>query len=395
MSFGAVQADVVVIGAGPAGLAVGACLRRAGIDFVLLEREPAVGASWRRHYDRLHLHTDRAHSSLPYLPFPRDAPRYPSRDEVVAYLEAYERAFELAPRCGEEALRARPVDGGWSVETPRARYGSRAVVVATGLCASPVRPSWPGLEAYRGPVLHSAAYRNGQEFCGARVLVVGAGNSGGEIAIDLVEHGAKPTLSMRGPVNFLPRELLGLPILTWAVALARLPPAAADALARPLLRLALGDPTRHGVPRPRSGPMQQIRERGRIPIIDVGTLSLIRDGRIAVRPGVARFTPEGAAFEGAPEAAVEEPFDAVVLATGYAHGLAGFLEGAERVLGPDGRPTATGVETGLPGLFLCGFQVVATGMLREIAMEARRIAEALARGRRGAVTASVDPPLPR
>ena len=369
------QIDVVVIGAGPAGLAVGACLRRAGVGFLILEREATVGASWRRHYDRLHLHTDRAHSSLPYLPLPRDVPRYPSRDQVVAYLEAYARAFELDPRCGEEVTRARPRDGGWEVETARGRYRAKAVVVATGACAVPVRPRWPGLDAYRGPVQHSAEYRNGERFRGARVLVVGFGNSGGEIAIDLVEHGARPTLAARGPVNLLPRDLLGLPILTWAIALSRLPPAVADALARPLLRLALGDPARYGLQRPERGPMQQIRERGRIPLIDVGTLALIRAGRIAVRPGVARFTPEGAAFEGA----AEEPFDAVVLATGYAHGLERFVEGAERILGPGGRPAASGHETALPGLFLCGLYVAPTGMLREIAREARRIADALSR----------------
>src|SRR6266540_5184966 len=96
-----VAAEVVVVGAGPAGLAVGACLRRAGIDFVLLEKEQEVGATWRRHYDRLHLHTDRAHSSLPYLPLPRHHPRYPSRQQVVEYLDAYARAFSLVPRYGE------------------------------------------------------------------------------------------------------------------------------------------------------------------------------------------------------------------------------------------------------------------------------------------------------
>jgi indole-3-pyruvate monooxygenase len=372
------QIDVVVIGAGPAGLAVGACLRRVGVDFVILEREATVGATWRRHYDRLHLHTDRAHSSLPFLPLPRDYPRYPSRDQVVAYLEAYARAFELAPRCGEEVSGARPSGGGWEVETPRARYRARAVVVATGAFAVPVRPRWPGLDDFRGPVVHSAEYRNGERFRGARVLVVGLGNSGGEIAIDLVEHGARPTLAARGPVNLLPRDLLGLPILTWAIALSRLPPALADALARPLLWLAVGDPSRYGLRRPEHGPMQQIRDRARIPLIDVGTLPLIRAGRIAVRPGVARFTPEGVEFEGGGV----EAFDAAVLATGFGHGLERFIEGAERILGPEGRPAASGRETALPGLYLCGFHVAPTGMLREISLEARRIADALARGRR-------------
>jgi indole-3-pyruvate monooxygenase len=374
---GSEQTEVIVIGAGPAGLAVGACLRRAGVDFLLLEREATVGASWRRHYDRLHLHTDRAHSSLPHLALPRHYPRYPSRDQVVAYLESYARAFRLTPRYGEEVTAARPRDGGWEVETARARYRAGAVVVATGYCAVPLRPSWPGLDGYQGAILHSSQYRSGERFRGQRVLVVGLGNSGGEIAIDLVEHGARPTLAVRGPVSLLPRELLGLPILTWALALSRLPPRAADALARPLLRLALGDPSRYGLRRPERGPMRQIRERARIPLIDVGTLAHVRAGRIAVRPGVARFTPRGVAFEDA----AEEDFEAVVLATGYAHGLARFVDGAERVLDARGRPLASGCETALPGLYLCGFHVAPTGMLREIAREACRVAAALVRRR--------------
>src|SRR6185295_10762981 len=83
----------VVIGAGPAGLAAAVCLKQAGIDALLLERAGSVGASWRQHYDRLHLHTDRAHSGLPGLPMPRDYPRYPARAQVVEYLEGYAEHF--------------------------------------------------------------------------------------------------------------------------------------------------------------------------------------------------------------------------------------------------------------------------------------------------------------
>src|SRR5271166_4338173 len=124
-----IATNVVVVGSGPAGLAVGACLRRAGIEFVLLEREKQVASSWRRHYERLHLHTDRAHSSLPHLPLPRTYPRYPSRQQVIDYLESYAQAFSLVPRFGEEVGVARPCDGGWEVETQVARYRSRAVVL--------------------------------------------------------------------------------------------------------------------------------------------------------------------------------------------------------------------------------------------------------------------------
>jgi len=372
-----VAAPVIVVGAGPAGLAVGACLRRAGIEPVLLERERTVASSWRRHYDRLHLHTDRAHSSLPGFPLPREYPRFPSRQQVVDYLEAYARAHGLAPRLGEEVTAARPCDGGWEVETPAELYRGGALVLATGYNSVPVRPSWPGLDTYRGAVLHSAEYRSGDPFRGNDVLVVGLGNSGGEIAIDLVEHGARPSVSVRSAVNLLPRELLGLPILTWALALAALPPRLADALAAPLLRASVGDPRRLGLRKAAQGPLASIGSRARIPLIDVGTVRLIREGRVRVRPGIDRFTERGAVFEGG----AEEQFDAVVLATGYRHDLARLLPGLEGVLGADGRPLASGRECAVPGLYLCGLFVAPTGMLREIGLEARRIAEAIARAR--------------
>ena len=370
-----VSTDVVVVGAGPAGLAVGACLRRAGVEFVLLEKETQVGSAWRRHYDRLHLHTDRAHSSLPHLPLPRQYPRYPSRQQVVDYLEAYARAFALVPRFGEEVAGARRRDGGWEVETQTARYLSQAVVLATGYAAEPVRPDWPGLQRYQGALLHSSEYRSGARFKGQEVLVVGFGNSGGEIAIDLVEQGARPSVAVRSPVNLLPRDLLGLPILTWALALSKLPPGLADFLAAPLLRMKLGDVARLGLRKAPQGPLSQVASSWRIPLIDVGTVDLIRRQQIRVRPGVQAFTESGVVFDDG----VPANFDAVVLATGYRHRLARILHNAEGVVDGAGRPLQRAPATGLPGLFLCGFYVASTGMLREIALEARRIAEALSR----------------
>jgi cation diffusion facilitator CzcD-associated flavoprotein CzcO len=391
-------AEAVVVGAGPAGLAVAACLRRAGCEPVLLEKEAAVGATWRRHYDRLHLHTDRARSSLPFLPLPRDYPRYPSRQQVVDYLEAYARALVPAPRCGEEVTAARRREGRWTVETGRAVYRARTLVLATGWNATPVRPAWPGMEAFPGAVLHSSEYRNGERFRGQDVLVVGFGNSGGEIALDLVEHGARPALAVRGPVNLLPRELLGLPILTWALALSRLPPPVADALAAPLLRLRFGDLRRLGLVKARDGALTSLRARARVPLIDVGTVDQIRAGRIRVRPGVARFAGDAVRFEGG----AEDRFDAVVLATGYRPGLARLLPEAGAVLDPDGRPRTSGRETAIPGLYLCGFHVAPTGMFREIGLEARRIAADVARAARSeggerrwhGTTRSTDPAFP-
>src|SRR5947208_580881 len=111
------QSRVVIVGAGPAGLAVAASLRRRGIPFVILERGGQIGSSWRSHYERLHLHTTKAFSALPYIPFPADCPRYPSRQQVIDYLEAYARQFDLIPRFNQEVIAVRRQDERWQVQT--------------------------------------------------------------------------------------------------------------------------------------------------------------------------------------------------------------------------------------------------------------------------------------
>jgi len=366
----------VIVGASAAGLATAACLTRAGVPFELLEERDVVGAAWRGHYDRLHLHTSKGLSALPFHGFPGGVGRYPARVEVVAYLEDYARRLGLAPRFGERVESVRRDGDGWLTRSHGAEYRSRHVVVATGYTRAPHRPSWPGLESFGGSVLHSSEYRNGAEWAGKRVLVVGFGNSGGEIAIDLAEHGARPSVSVRSPINIIPRDFLGLPILAWGIALSVLPLRIADAIARLVCLLSFGRIEALGLSQLPYGPMTQIRRHARIPLLDIGTVARIRRREIEVVPGIASFNASGARFADG----VERPYDAVVLATGYRPALAAFLDPAAGALDDTGRPRASGVET-LPGLYFCGFYVAPTGMLREIAREARRIARAIAKRR--------------
>jgi cation diffusion facilitator CzcD-associated flavoprotein CzcO len=235
------QPETLIIGAGPAGLAAAACLKKRGASFVIVERANKVGSSWRYHYDRLHLHTVKNHSALPYLDFPAETPRYPSRDQTIAYLERYANHFGLIPRFEEEVASVTACDKGWITTTKDRVYRSKQVIVATGYNAIPHVPTWPGQERFPGRILHTSEYRNGKPFCGQRVLVIGFGNSGGEIAMDLHEHGAHVTMSVRGAVNVIPREILHLSIVTVSIALSRLPARVADALAAPFLRLTIGD----------------------------------------------------------------------------------------------------------------------------------------------------------
>lgn len=368
------ETNTLIIGAGPAGLAVAACLKQRGVPFILLEQGERVGRAWHDHYDRLHLHTSRAMSGLPGLPMPRSYPRYPSRDQVTAYLADYAAHFGLQPHFNQRLVRAERVGDRWIAHTDDRRYTADALVLATGYTRRPNVPTWPGRDLYTGPVLHSAAYRNGRPFAGQSVLVVGFGNSGGEIAVDLYEHGARPSIAVRSPVNVIPRDTLGISSLQWNLILSRLPGRLGDLVAAPLVYAGVGNVYKHGLRKNRVGPIEQIKTQEQVPLIDVGTVKLIKGGELPVYPGIERFTPGGVVFVDGREHA----FDAVVLATGYRPDVGELIPQAAETVAPGGVPVASGRELGLPGLYACGFTISRTGMLREIGIEARRIAEAIA-----------------
>lgn len=362
--------DAIIVGAGPAGLACAVCMRAIGLKTTILEKANAVGPVWRRHYDRLHLHTDRDHSGLPGMAMPRTYPKYPSRAQVVEYLENYAAHFDIHPVFNTTVFRIGRDGWQWRVDTSRISMPAPVVVAATGLADFPYRPSWPGLDAFRGDIIHSSEYRNAAPYAGKRVLVVGFGNSGGEIALDLADANVDTALAVRGPVQILPRDLLGLPILTWAIAQKYLPARVADVINAPVIRLALGPIERFGLRRAAKGPRRMVEEDGRTPLLDIGTLAKIRDGSIKVRGGIDRFTPDGVVFSGSDP----EKFDAIILATGFRPDLRKMLPDAKGVLGEHGQPLVTGQTTNEPGLYFCGPAASPAGVLREIGFEAKRIA---------------------
>jgi cation diffusion facilitator CzcD-associated flavoprotein CzcO len=214
--------DAVIIGAGPAGLACAVTMRTAGLNVRVLEKADGVGAVWRRHYDRLHLHTDRHHSGLPGMAMPKAYPVYPSRAQVVDYLESYAAHFGIEPVFQTAVSRIGRDGALWRVETSRNSIAAPIVVVATGIAYAPYRPSWPQLETYSGVLIHSSEYRDPAAYAGKRALVIGFGNSGGEIALDLANAGVDVALAVRSPVQIIPRDLLGFPILSWVILYRRL-----------------------------------------------------------------------------------------------------------------------------------------------------------------------------
>ncbi len=374
------EATIAVLGAGPSGLATAACLQGRGLSPVVLERADRVAPSWRNHYRRLHLHTVKQHSSLPGLPWPDAVPTYPARQEVVDYLEDYARHFGITPRFGTEVTQVRRVPAGWEVKHTHGLTEARAVVVCTGYNRVPLRPTWPGQDTFPGEILHSGQYRDGAPFRGKRVLVVGAGNSGAEIALDLWESGATVALCIRGPLHVVPRDVLGIPAQVTSLGLMQhLPPRLADRLSLAMLRLTVGDLSPWGIVRPEVGPISQVVRDKKIPLIDVGTVALIRQGKIAVVPGIEAFTETGARFVDGRELVL----DAVILATGYRTGIEGFLEDAPQYLDPRGYPRpAVEPAARAAGIFFVGYRNPLTGALHDIAREAQRVADTIAEAQR-------------
>jgi putative flavoprotein involved in K+ transport len=379
---------VVIVGAGPGGLAVAAALGSAGVPATIVERATSVGSSWRGHYDRLHLHTARFLSGLPGMPIPRQAGSWVSRDDFVAYLEAYALRHALDVRTGTEARRIDRRDGGWRVATSAGEIDATHVVVATGYNRVPLLPEWPGRDAFAGTLVHSSRYRSGAEYRGKDVLVVGAGNSGAEIAVDLVEKGAsRVRLSIRRPPNVVRRTVAGVvPSQLVSILLSKLPLPFADAVARATARLTIGDLRKLGLPAPDRGIYTEMIRDRQIPIIDVGLVSALRAGRVEVVAAVEGFDGPSVRLLGGGSI---RP-DVVVAATGYRPSLEP-LVGHLGVLDEHGLPREHG-ETqvpGAPGLHFVGFSNPPTGNLREMSIDARRLARRVAKSKRAPVPAHV------
>ncbi len=366
---------MIVVGAGPAGLAAAAEARRKGLSVEVLEATDAVAASWRGHYDRLHLHTTRGLSGLPGISIPKHMGRWVARDDFVAYLEAYARSIDVPIRFGTRVERIDRAAGGWRLTTSRGPVDAGQVVVATGHNHTPRLPDWPGRDGFSGKLAHSSSYRNPAPFRGRDVLVVGSGNSGAEIAADLVEGGAgKVWISIRTPPNIVRRDNPGgIAPQHLGILMRPLPRGIVDPLSLFVQKVFVRDLSRFGIPAPAKGVATRALE-GQIPLIDVGFLGQLKAGRIEVVPAIT-------AFDGADVVCGEHRIqpDAVIAATGYSHGLEQMV-GHLGVLTAGGRPARYAPESDprTPDLFFIGYSNPISGNLREIALDARRLGRVLA-----------------
>lgn len=367
---------VIVIGAGPAGLAVAGRLNHHGVQPLILERAAEVGDSWRRRYDRLRLNTVRRLSDLPGYRMERQFGSYPSRDEFVAYLERYVHRERLRVRLNSPVARVDPGAAAWSVlledgETLMAHQ----VILATGYDAHPFLPDWPGAGEYAGTLMHGADYTNSRQFAGQDVLVVGAGNTASDVATDLAEGGARRVrVSIRTPPNIFPRKFFGSHAQYGAI-LGESLPALGDRIGFVVQRLLYGDLTKYGLPRPAEGMHAHFARSGHGPMVDEGFVALVKSGAIEVVPALDGFDgPDVRLADGR----LIRP-GVVLAATGYSRALEP-LVGHLGVLRPNGCPTGHGPISprGAPGLYFIGFVRKMGGQLWPMRAEARQIAREVA-----------------
>ncbi|HEU4520500.1 MAG TPA: NAD(P)/FAD-dependent oxidoreductase [Thermoanaerobaculia bacterium] len=356
----------VVIGGGPAGLATSRELLARGIEHVVLEKGE-TGESWSsRVYDSLTLHTGKHMSALPAMAIGRRAPLFVGRSEFLDYLRRYQAAFGLPVRSGVVVQRVRREDDAWIVETSGGPIRTSAVVVASGIMSNPVLPQLPGASEYRGRIRHSVTYRRPEECRGRRVLVVGAGNSAGEIASELGRAGVDTTIAIRSGANVVPLQLLGIPIQYLSHGVRKLPRGVQETIVAAMSRVTewrKGPPL---IPRPAHSPLDAI------PIIGFRLIDAIRDGKVKVRGGLAALTPGGVLFANGQE----ESFDEIVLATGFRAAIE-FLSSVTTDARGFGSRRDRVISTDHSSLFYVGHNYDSTGGLFNIRRDAPAAADAV------------------
>jgi indole-3-pyruvate monooxygenase len=372
------QTNTVIVGAGISGLACAASLQRRNIEYFILEKQNQIATPWRNHYDRLHLHTNRRVSHLPYKKFGREIPRYPSRQQVVDYLETYQNEFNIHPVFNTAVISVKKAGNFWITETSNGAFKSEYLIMATGPYGKPRPVRFQGMESFPGKIIHSYEYKTGKDYKGQNVLVVGFVNSACEIAIDLYEQGSVPSMSVRSPVNVIPRDVLGVPVLELSLLLSRLPPWVADILIAPFMNWLIGDLAKLGLKKMSYGPLEEIRRDGNVPVLDIGTIGHIREGHLKIYGDIDFIEGKTVHFkEGG-----KKDFDAIVAGIGYYRDYAEIVD-VDRCRFDDLRVSAGKQKYfGRDGLYFCGYWISPTGQIREISSDAQKIARDIAKADR-------------
>ena len=310
------MADHCIVGAGPGGLAATRAFLAHGLDVDVFERHHDVGGIWDQRnpgspmYDSAHFISSRSMSGFHGYPMPKSLPDYPSHRQVLTYLRDFAREYDLyrAIELGTGVERAEREDEGWAVTLSSGetrRY--RTLLCANGTTWHPNMPELPGRDDFAGELLHSHDHRSAAAFAGRRVLVVGAGNSGVDIACDAASAADHAAISVRRGYHIVPKYIFGTPADEFADKGPHLPMPIAQRLLTLVLRAQVGDPSRHGWPKPDHRLFESH------PILNDQILHHLRHGDLAVRPDVTGFDGGDVLFKDG----TRERFDTVVMATGY------------------------------------------------------------------------------
>ncbi|XP_002520254.2 probable indole-3-pyruvate monooxygenase YUCCA11 [Ricinus communis] len=365
---------VVIIGAGPAGLATSACLNHLNIPNLVLEREDCYASLWRkRAYDRLKLHLGKQFCELPHLSFPSDAPIFMPKNEFIAYLDNYVSRFDIKIRYHRyvESAFYDETAKKWCVEAENTElnvkevYFVKFLVVATGENNQGLIPEVVGLNSFAGKWMHSNKYENGKEFAGKDVLVVGCGNSGMEIGYDLASYGANVSIVARSPVHIVTKEIVFLAMRL----LEYLPCRFVDSIVLMLSDLKFGDLSKYGLKKPKEGPFYLKALTGRSPTIDVGAMEKIKSKQIQVLPSITSINRKEIKFE---NGKINE-YDAIIFATGYISTVRKWFKGGNDLFNDNGMPKQRFPShwKGENGIYCAGFS---SRGLMGISNDARNIA---------------------
>lgn len=369
--------EAIAIGAGAAGLAAAVELGRRGVPTRVLERTEEIGSSWRGRYDGLCLNTVRWLSAPGHSRISRDAGRWPSREAFVEHLRSYAERALIAVDFQTEVQRIDRHERGYELQTSTGLRAARFVVIATGYDHTPSMPAWPGRERFQGRLIHAAEYRSADAFRGEDVLVVGAGNTGTEIAVQLHRGGAgRVWLSVRTPPNIVPLEPLGIPITLFARLSMGQPGILSDWFGAAVQRLAWGDLSRYGLSPPPYGIGTELRLKGLGPVVNRGFVEALKAREVEVVPALEGFDGAEALLAGGGSIRPQR----VIAATGYRMGLER-LVGHLGVLSASGKPTCRRGEANpaAPGLYFNGFWLPASGQLPAMRRTTRRIGREIAK----------------
>ncbi|XP_047335799.1 probable indole-3-pyruvate monooxygenase YUCCA7 [Impatiens glandulifera] len=324
----------LIIGAGPSGLAVAAGLKLQNVPFTILDKAPCIASLWQnRTYNRLKLHLPKQFCKLPHFSYPHNIPNYPTKYQFIDYLEAYANKFQIEPRFDQTVKSARFYQncGMWKVkgllgnEVDEFEYISQWLVVATGENATPFIPEFYGLKDFTGQSMHSSEYKSGEAYSHKRVLVVGCGNSGMEVSLDLCHYNAIPFMVVRNSFHVLPREILGKSTYSWAVMLMKwLSLKTVDKIMMFAAKLILGNTEMYGLKRPEMGPLEIKESKGKNPVFDIGSLKKIKSGMMRIVPGeIDRFGSDRVELV---NGEVVEQLHSVIFATGYSSNVPFWLQ---------------------------------------------------------------------